>query len=113
MAAGNSSVDSTMRGGIEAQCRRSRSKSLAHAILSIVAMFQQMTPSRAFCVTLDRRRIMEFATRWLYLAVLIVYAGLVTWGSEWPEKPGGGLLTIKQKPPPASQPSHSMYASFG
>jgi hypothetical protein len=67
-------------------------------------MVQQMMPSGAFRVILNRRWIMKFPTLWLYLAVLIVYAGLVTLWSDWPERHGGWLLAIKQKLPPALRP---------
>ena len=72
-------------------------------------MFQQIMPSGGFRVILNRRWIMKFPTLWLYLAVLIVYAGLVTLWSDWPEKHGGWLLAIKPKLPPALQPLHPKY----
>lgn len=52
---------------------------------------------------------MKFPTLWLYLPVLIVYAGLVTLWSDWPEKHGGWLLAIKRKLPAALQLLHPKY----
>jgi hypothetical protein len=57
--------------------------------MSEMGIFQQVTPSGASCVILNRRWIMHLPTLWLYLPVLIVYAGLVTLWSSWPEKHGG------------------------
>ena len=54
-----------------------------------MGMFQQMMSSGALCVILNGRWIMKFPTLWLYPPVLIVYAGLVTLWSDWPEKHGG------------------------
>jgi len=55
---------------------------------------------------------MQFPTLWLYLPVLIVYAGLVTLWSDWPEKHGGWLLAFKQKLPTALKPLHAKYVLF-
>ena len=74
-----------------------------------MAIFQQVTPSGAFCVILNRRWIMQLPTLRLYLPVLIVYAGLVALWSGWPEKHGGWLLAMKQKLPPWLQPLHPKY----
>jgi hypothetical protein len=71
--------------------------------------FQQVPPSGTFCVILNRWWTMQFPTLRLYLPVLIVYAGLVTLWSDWPEKHGGWLLAMKQKLPPALQPLHPKY----
>ena len=81
----------------------------AGGILSVIAIFQQVTPSGASCVILNRRWIMHLPTLWLCLPVLIVYSGLVTLWSSWPEKHGGWLLAMKQRLPPALQPLHPKY----
>ena len=52
---------------------------------------------------------MKFPALWLYLPVLIVYAGLVMLWSDWPEKQEGWLLAIKQKLPPELKPLHPKY----
>ncbi len=52
---------------------------------------------------------MQLPTLWLYLSVLIGYAGVVTLWSNWPERHGGWLLAMKQKLPPALQPLHPKY----
>ena len=52
---------------------------------------------------------MKFPSLWLYLPVLIVYAGLVTLWSDWPEERGGWLLAIKWKLPSALHPLHPKY----
>ena len=77
--------------------------------MSAMAIFQQVTPSGVVCVILDLRCDMKLATLWLYLPVLIVYGGLVTLWSDWPDKHGGWLLAIKRKLPPALRPQHPKY----
>jgi hypothetical protein len=74
-----------------------------------IEIFQQVTPAGHPVSYSTVRWIMELPTLRLCLPVLIVYAGLVTLWSDWPEKHGGWLLAIKQKLPPALQPLHPKY----